>query len=321
MPLVSQIPPNLHLLAITNIYLRAAGLHLRLSAFFDNPATKDYRQGLLSLYLAATAFLEAALGLESAVGPILTFSPNYIYQMTLAAGFILLKLCKSFFAIHIDLDYTKNLFNRTIWALRSMSVSSNDLPERLAEVLAQMWRTGAGPTQQQISNTDNVEMDDTLQLKVRCRMSMSLVYDSVWRWREDFQAKGRNFECMSLPISLRTLKAQSSKKSIAAFLKNPTNPDSNADSSSTNSIAPLHSSTVTPGGSGTDPSLAPAPPPPSTGIGTLSTSASGTGVSLPSGFLEANYEVFDPLNWMLDGLVDFPYSYNAVQGLEAQGMA
>jgi hypothetical protein len=47
---------------------------------------------------------------------------------------------------------------------------------------------------------------------------------------------------------------------------------------------------------------------------------------LPSGMMtgmaynESNYEVFDPLNWMLDGLVDFPYSYNAVQGLEANGM-
>ena len=27
-------------------------------------------------------------------------------------------------------------------------------------------------------------------------MSMSLVYDSVWRWREEFQAKGKgNLEC------------------------------------------------------------------------------------------------------------------------------
>ncbi len=36
-------------------------------------------------------------------------------------------------------------------------------------------------------------------------------------------------------------------------------------------------------------------------------------------FGESNYEVFDPLNWMLDGFVDFPYSLTAVQGLEAQG--
>lgn len=33
--------------------------------------------------------------------------------------------------------------------------------------------------------------------------------------------------------------------------------------------------------------------------------------------MEPNYEVFDPLNWMLDGLVDFPYSLNPVQGLES----
>lgn len=36
--------------------------------------------------------------------------------------------------------------------------------------------------------------------------------------------------------------------------------------------------------------------------------------------MESNYEVFDPLNWMLDGLVDFPYSYSAVHSLEANGM-
>lgn len=34
-------------------------------------------------------------------------------------------------------------------------------------------------------------IDDSLQLKVRCRMSMSLVFDSIWRWREEFQAQGR----------------------------------------------------------------------------------------------------------------------------------
>lgn len=213
------------ILAITNLYLQAGGLHLRLAAFFDNPTAKDYRKGLLALYLATTLFLDEVLNLEKNVGPVLAYIPNYIYQMTLAAGFILLKLCKSFFAAHIDMDYTKALFNRTIWAIRSMSVSSNDLPERLAEVLAQMWRTGGAPVSPHVSRSSvSPEMDDTLQLKVRCRMSMSLVYDSVWRWREDFQAKGKNLECtsslttnlrlsvyMSRPVILTTIKQPSSK--------------------------------------------------------------------------------------------------------------
>lgn len=48
--------------------------------------------------------------------------------------------------------------------------------------------------------------------------------------------------------------------------------------------------------------------------------ASGV-ASLPSGFLEPNYEVFDPLNWLLDGLVDLPYSYSAMAGMEPQTIA
>jgi hypothetical protein len=34
--------------------------------------------------------------------------------------------------------------------------------------------------------------------------------------------------------------------------------------------------------------------------------------------MEPNYEVFDPLNWLLDGLVDLPYSYSTMGGLETQ---
>lgn len=131
------------------------------------------------------------MNLETEVGPVLSYTPYYIYQMMVAAGCTLLKLSKSFFAAHIDMEYTKNLFNRAIWAIRGVSVSSNDLPERLAEVLAQMWRLGGAAPKAAMSNTD---VDDSLRLKVRCRMSMSLLFDSVWRWREDARTKGRNIE-------------------------------------------------------------------------------------------------------------------------------
>jgi hypothetical protein len=35
---------------------------------------------------------------------------------------------------------------------------------------------------------------------------------------------------------------------------------------------------------------------------------------------QASYDVFDPLNWMLDGIVDFPYNFSNVQGSEISGM-
>jgi hypothetical protein len=35
---------------------------------------------------------------------------------------------------------------------------------------------------------------------------------------------------------------------------------------------------------------------------------------------EESYDVFDPLNWMLDGIVEFPYNFNGAQGNELAGL-
>jgi hypothetical protein len=99
--------------------------------------------------------------------------------------------------------------------------------------------------------------------------------------------------------------------SNTAYLKHPTDPSAITDSSS---------SSVTAGGSNlaTDiplrpPSAIPGMPGMATGIG-----VNGNG-GLGMGYGEANYEVFDPLNWMLDGLVDFPYALGGMQGLDQPG--
>lgn len=189
--------------AIDALYLRAAGLHLRLSAFFDSPTSKDYHEYLRALWFSTSSFLECAFnlhGLRLPAGGVLIYATNYILQMIIAAGFTLLKLLNSFFAHHIDFEYGRQMFNRTIWAIRSISVTTNDLPSRLAEVLAQLWKgSAAGQSPRNQGVECNVE-DSSLQLKVKCRMSMSLVYDSVWRWREEFQAQGRgNLECLFAP--------------------------------------------------------------------------------------------------------------------------
>lgn len=60
---------------------------------------------------------------------------------------------------------------------------------------------------------------------------------------------------------------------------------------------------------------------PQASLGVPSTGSGVSSLPLPSGFMEPNYEVFDPLNWLLDGLVDLPYSYSATGGMEPQGIA
>ena len=191
---------------IVNLHLKAAGLHLRLSAFFDSSTTQGYMDDLMSIWRATLAFLDLVFELEAPpsdnmAGGILRYASNYILQMIVAACFALLKLLSSFFASEIDFARGRQLFHRTITAIRSMSVINNDLPWRLAELMVQMWN-GARVEQRsqmaQMANNGNgnsvdprTTIDDSLQLKVRCRMSMSLVFDSIWRWREEFQAQGR----------------------------------------------------------------------------------------------------------------------------------
>jgi hypothetical protein len=312
--------------AIVQLHLRAAGFHFHLSAFFDSSTAKGYQRDLLNLYWAAKSFLKCALDLEpstlytnidtSSGGGLLSYASNYILQMMIAGGFTLLKLLNSFFASHIDLDEGKALFNQTIWAIRKISTVANDLPSRLAEVLAQLWRGGGeGARRQGHDGGGGGVVDGSLQLKVRCRMSMSLVYDSVWRWREEFQAKGRgNLDCMDAHLS----QSPSHRILLTGFVpntaavKNPTNPDSSAETLAAHAHSDVvidsnghHASSLTPGG----------PPHTLNGVSLLGNGGGfgGGGRSVTPGplntFGESNYEVFDPLNWMLDGFVDWPYSF------------
>lgn len=199
-------------LPVTLVYLRAAHLHLRLSAFFSPPSLPSYRTDLTKLYNATTSFLETCLGLQQSSSSAFTdksngiagsaslvHGTNYIFQMILAAGFALLKLHNNFLQqVGMDAEKAKGLFSKTIRALRSMSVQENDLAQRLAEVLAQVWKGSRAAAEKNEFDAPRAYVDDSMQLKVRCRMSVSLVYDSVWRWREEAQTRGISLECECL---------------------------------------------------------------------------------------------------------------------------
>ena len=271
--------------AFSFLYLRAAALHFRLSVFFASPSSKDYNDGLLALWHSCTEFLESAFNISTvAGGNLLAYSTNYILQIIVASAFTLLKLLNSFFASYVDLEYGRTLFTRTIKAIRLISITPNDLPSRLAEVLSQLWKgSGAGSKRPQ---KDNPTMENSLQLKVRCRMSMSLVFDSVWRWREEFQAKGRG--------------------NLDAAVKNPTNPDSNVESSATSVVDGFSGPSAGQNGLGGQNGLSGA----QNGLSVGQQGDNTRGVTpQPEGWGamgEGFNDVFDPLNWMFDGYVDFP---------------
>lgn len=316
------------------LYLGAVRLHIRLYAFFEEPTEPTYRGDLIHLYAAATEYLEAALELKDRG---LKYAPNYIMQMMLAAAYALCKLLNSFFVVRLEhnREHGCNLFVATIGAVRDMSVQSNDLPQRLSEVAVQLWHySGAGKAFEEPSlDKDNPistltgqdstiegdsaiveqhsgEIDDSLQLKLRTRMSMSLVYDCVWRWRDELQGKVRT-------------------ENLEVAVRNPTSPEAKIDSPK----FPRRASQLGSGGAGTPlrPSTSgsafagsPAQTQQSILDQTISQAAdpnglAGYGVSdagMPNLFTAGpgmtnfgynanplygnSYEFFDPMSWLLD---------------------
>lgn len=93
-----------------------------------------------------------------------------------------MKLLNSFFATHVDEEDGRKIFSENIQSVRDMSVRKDDLPARLAEALSQLWRHyREGDTR---SAGDHA--DDRLKLRIQARGSMSVLFDSVWQWREKF---------------------------------------------------------------------------------------------------------------------------------------
>lgn len=121
----------------------------------------------------------------------LLYVPRYIEQMILAGAVTLLKLLNSFFASHVDVPQGRALFSRSVNTLRTLSVRSNDLPQRLAEVMAQLWHTSCADNPMSPSTAPARPPDDSLQLKVRCRSSLSILFDAIWRWRQQVGQTGR----------------------------------------------------------------------------------------------------------------------------------
>jgi hypothetical protein len=142
--------------------------------------SQDYVTSLLSLYEACKQLISFVL---DHAGETLSYSPNYIFQMVLASAFVLLKLTASPMSEYIDTNSLRMVFNSAIIAVRKISVSNNDLPGRLADVLTQL------KARSRLSGENNNWQN--LQLNVHSRMSMSITFDSLWQWRKGFEADGR----------------------------------------------------------------------------------------------------------------------------------
>lgn len=104
--------------------------------------------------------------------------PLSISGMVLAALSIL-KIHRSELSAHLNLEQGEQAYFAAIVSHRERSLHNDDLYSRGATIMSQLWNSD------KIFKTAN-GATDTLGSRVRTRLSMSIVFDCFWWWRQEF---------------------------------------------------------------------------------------------------------------------------------------
>ena len=120
--------------------------------------------------------------------------PDYSNWPKLLAAFIILKISRSCLAGRVDLRAGEKAYFATILEFRESSLENDDLCARAAMVLGQLWSST-----RVFRRPDGVV--DGLALRIRSRLSMGIVHECFWWWREEFQGKANPYGAQSTPWS------------------------------------------------------------------------------------------------------------------------
>lgn len=167
------------LISLDTIYLHCYRIHLLAYHFLDCPSPNN--DGLISLYIISCKLFESLTSQDESTG----FSracPEFIYKTTLLAAISILKIQKSELVRHVNSASGEKAYFSAIYLCQRASFQSNDLGARGVTILGQMW-TSKNMYRQPDGRVDS------LSTRIRSRLSMSVVFDSFWWWRVEFNGQ------------------------------------------------------------------------------------------------------------------------------------
>lgn len=138
---------------------------------------------LIKVYDVAVQAIEHATSLEG-----LSFVCTFHFQrMLLLAAFVILKILRSELSSIVDAQIGERAYFKFILFLKEASVLHDDITSRGAGILTQLWAS------------DNIfkrsdGRRDSLSLRIQSRLTMSVVFDCHWWWREEFGGQASPYE-------------------------------------------------------------------------------------------------------------------------------
>lgn len=152
-------------------------MHLLAYYFFEHPENPN-QAGMLHLYSAACSFIETAVAEDERV-ELTETCPVFIERTISLAAFTILKISRSSLSQHIDAEAGEKAYFSAILLCRRASLQSDDISARAATIMTQLWNS-------KIIFRQADGRVQSLRTRIRSRLSLSIVFDCFWWWREEF---------------------------------------------------------------------------------------------------------------------------------------
>lgn len=168
----------LTLAELDKFYLYTSRLTVQAFHFYKDPAKMKLPTFMVTrLYTSACVVLRHIDRMDNSGSIKLSSATFFFFYATTLASFTILRLLKASTAQYMD-ENAKEAFFLGVNVMKRLSIETNDGPSRMAQMLTQLWNS-----EKAFKNADGSE--HTI-LRIRTRLAMSPVFDSIWWWREEF---------------------------------------------------------------------------------------------------------------------------------------
>ncbi|CAM1507621.1 Fc.00g072620.m01.CDS01 [Cosmosporella sp. VM-42] len=172
---LSLVPQGLS--AMNTIYLHCSRLHILTYYFFESPASPD-KEGMVRLHTVSCNLIEDIIA-QDQKDHLVEICPQFIEKAVTLAALSILKIQRSELVPLVDLSAGEKAYFSAILFCRGSSLENDDLGARGVSILSQLW------TSQNIFKRSDGRVE-SLGTRIRSRLSMSIVFDCFWWWREEF---------------------------------------------------------------------------------------------------------------------------------------
>ncbi|XPS78991.1 hypothetical protein M3J09_010986 [Ascochyta lentis] len=162
---------------LDSLQLSCARVHVMAFHFFAHPMNPD-ADGLSRFYSLCISTINAATTMAQQVH-FASVSQSFVDRTICLAGFSILRLVRSPLAQHFDLAAGEQAFFQAVQFLKNVSLQPGDIGMRTALIMHDLWNSN------KVFRRKDGRIE-SLGLRLRTRLSMSVSYDMFWYWREEF---------------------------------------------------------------------------------------------------------------------------------------